>query len=720
INTRKEVAAHLETLKDDREAFDAYLKIFETELFNSDFTTTGSAPIKRNVALDTPSNAPLGDAKSMTVTLKDGKIDYSAYRLKGDVNGDSIVDFSDITLLNDAIFTNYYTSDYDVNSDSKIDLADIIDVSARLLTEIGYFDFYTTAGVKLDIATRSAQAEKIFSYDGTATQVMVVAKDTNMVSSFATGLSDLDEVWYKQEYVIDDVTPDYSSSMKENTLTRATRSETCTYIPGPRVPPKVSSIKHSLLRQAIAFAVDAQPEEHLTGWNFSVRYGYRGNWSDQDSGLLHTDFTDAKKTVDLHFAKADMGIPPDIRLSTEKEFVYTAGRRMGITTKVSADHSIHNDAICTKEGKRIRRKYIILASSVLSISNPIYALTGTVEGEPFKGKLFLHRIGPTPAEKDFEALIEGKTFSAPFLPYGEFTVKAETECGCELQLSDKFIFTDTTSSVSISNPSDATQEVYLSLDVKDKEQKKIEGAEVTIIADECAVEAFTDSATTDSNGNVRFENLKPASYKVLVDGKPAKTILICANTNTVVNIVENPLWKFHTTFTSSFPGSGSMTIKKFPIEIDKMHESEYFDIDEINANLPAGEKVTQDFIDNLNAQGTPAFIVFVGNDYQSYPENTTISYSGLAYDSGLSPLLVSADGVDWSALKFVDGVPEPYQIGSMSGTSGAVSGLDCPGTLPADFESKVISGEPIGPWTSSGYENSCTFLFEPCQNEACD
>ncbi|MEA2110577.1 MAG: carboxypeptidase-like regulatory domain-containing protein, partial [Campylobacterota bacterium] len=337
---------------------------------------------------------------------------------------------------------------------------------------------------------------------------------------------------------------------------------------------------------------------------------------------------------------------------------------------------------------------------------------------PFKGELTLHRDGPG-KEDDFDISVNGQSFTKNNLPYGEYGVNAKTECGCEVELSTHFIFDKSTASVSISNPDDALAEVYLSLDVKDKEQKKIVGAQVEIFADECASEAFSNSAITDSNGNVRFEDLKPANYKVLVNGKLAKTILICGNTNTVVNIVENPLWKFHTAFTSSFPGSGSMTIKKFPIEIDKMHESEYFDIDEINANLPADEQVTQDFIDNLNAQGTPAFIVFVGNDYQSYPENTTISYSGLAYDDGLSPLLVSADGVDWAAFKFMEGVPDPYQIGSMSGISGAVSGLDCPGALPADFESKVKAGEPVS-WTSAGYQNSCTFLFEPCENEACD
>lgn len=698
INTRKEVKAHLETLKDDKEAFDAYLKIFETTLLSSSFETFSGAPLKRNVELDIPSNAPLGDAKSMIVTVKDGKIDYSSYQLKGDVNEDSIVDFTDIELLNDAIFNDYYNTDYDVNSDGNVDLEDIIDVSARLLTEIGYFDFYTTDGEKLDIATRSAQAEKIFSYSGSATQVMLVAKDTNMVSSFATGLSDLDEVWYKQEYVIEDVTVDYNSNLKESVSTRALAPETCTYVAGPRVPPKVSSIKHSLLQQAIAFAIDAQPEEHLTSWNFSVRYGYRGNYSDQDSGLLNTDFTMAKATVDKHFEKADMGNAPAIQLSTEKEFIYKAGRSMGITTKVSADHSIHNDEICTKNGKLIRLKYIILASSVLSISDPIYALEGIIEGEPFKGKLFLHRIGPTPSSSDFEAIVDGAKFSAPFLPYGEFTVKAETECGCEIQLSDAFIFTDTTTSVTVSNPDDATKELYLSLDVKDKEQKKIEGAEVKIVSEECATEAFSDSATTDSNGNVRFENLKPASYKVFVNGKLAKTILVCGNTNTVVNIVENPLWKLHVDLVTTVPDieDGSITIRNFSIDLKKS-----------------------------------TWTTFVAHNYMEEINNiVSVNYSaGVKHNDGLSVLDINigTNTIEWSALMYVKEYNQagldPWQsIGSMDYGGYTTSDIfDCNGRLPSGFQSKVeegISFDWNSPATAEGGAR-CHFILEPCKNSEC-
>ncbi len=151
------------------------------------------------------------------------------------------------------------------------------------------------------------------------------------------------------------------------------------------------------------------------------------------------------------------------------------------------------------------------------------------------------------------------------------------------------------------------------------------------------------------------------------------------------------LWKFHVDYSSDL-GSGSMDVIKFPIELSNMYATDY-----------------------------GSDIVFVGNDYQSYPENTTLSYSGLEYDDGLSPLLVYYDSyfkkhvVEFSAFIYAFGNPEPYQIGS---SSYAIS-TDCDGTLPSDFQSKVEKGESIE-WSVSNYGTTCSYKFEACKNEECN
>ena len=105
-----------------------------------------------------------------------------------------------------------------------------------------------------------------------------------------------------------------------------------------------------------------------------------------------------------------------------------------------------------------------------------------------------------------------------------------------------------------------------------------------------------------------------------------------------VTIVLNPLWKFHVQY-SSYLGAGSMTIKKFPIDTEKLDDS---------------------------TDG--AFAIFVSNDYASYEEGTTISYSGLKYDDGIAPLLLGYETylgknlLEFSALIYVSGNPDPYQI----------------------------------------------------------
>ncbi len=152
---------------------------------------------------------------------------------------------------------------------------------------------------------------------------------------------------------------------------------------------------------------------------------------------------------------------------------------------------------------------------------------------------------------------------------------------------------------------------------------------------------------------------------------------------------EPPLWKFYTHY-SSYLGSGSMTIKKFPIDLE-----------------------------NLDNSSNGSFVVFVSNDYASYEEGTTISYSGLEYDDGLAPLLVgyetyfSKNILEFSALIYAFGNPDPYQIGS-----GFATGMTCDGTLDPQFRSKVEAGEEIS-WTAPG-DATCTFTFTPCTNEACD
>jgi len=651
VNTYTAIEQKLKTLKNDKASFTQELNIFISQVLEG---ATSNDKV--------PSFAPRGDSKSLIVAVKDSKIDYTSYTLKGDVNSDNSVDFDDIDELVDALFSSSQTSIYDVNNDGSVDIKDIIEMAARLNTHIAYFDFYTTSGQKLDIAARSVSDTKIVDYSGSETQVMVVAKDENMASSFESTLSDIDDVWYKQsgwEY----------QGMTEIANTRAS--------------------KVALVNSAIDEALNITPSPYLVGWHFSVDYVETGSFADLDEyGLTGMDFyfNKAKDKIDFYFRKADMDIAPRSYLSKVR-FLYHVGSTHGKQNEVSGKR-VGFKQHYSKNGETINIRQYAGAFSVLYESLADKTLTGTITKEPkLNGTITLHRTGPD-KEDDFKGTVTDNQIEVKNLPFGEFTSKVEDACLCSYD-GKNTVFDEGKTNLSFELDSTKANVV---LTIVDSSDNPLKDKVVELKAKECLKQAnegsspFFDSIS-DGNGKVYWSNVLIGDYEVYVDNKKIKDIHFCENYND--KIVLNPLWKFHATYASPL-GGGSMTVKRFPIDIDKIDET-----------LP-------------NTQGVPAFIVFVGNDYQSYPEKTTISYSGLAYDPDLSPLLVASDGVDWHALLYVGG-SQPYQIGSISGSSD----LPCSGVLPADFESKVRAGESAS-WTAGKYGYTCTFLFEPCQNEACD
>lgn len=145
-----------------------------------------------------------------------------------------------------------------------------------------------------------------------------------------------------------------------------------------------------------------------------------------------------------------------------------------------------------------------------------------------------------------------------------------------------------------------------------------------------------------------------------------------------------PLWKFHVEFISVHWGNGEMTIKNFPL--------------------------------NLEGLNGP-FYIFVGNDYESYEEETSISYQGgLYYDDGLSPLILDDDYIEWTAMINIQ--QNIYQVGS----SIIATGEDCDGTLPSNILEDLQSGKKVE-WSSpqgAAQTANCNFTIEPCLNSQCD
>lgn len=169
VNKFEEISDSLASLQDDEEEFKNIINVYISELFDA------YEPID-----NLPVFAPRGAGKSMIIDIENQVIDYSNYRLKGDLNNDYKVNFEDIALLKDAIFKKQISEEYDLNNDGKLDIKDVIYISSHLNAAVYFFDFYSLDGKKLPIATRDVKATKRIDYFGELTQF---ANQVNIVTT---------------------------------------------------------------------------------------------------------------------------------------------------------------------------------------------------------------------------------------------------------------------------------------------------------------------------------------------------------------------------------------------------------------------------------------------------------------------------------------------------------------------------------------------------------
>lgn len=239
--------------------------------FNTVFEIYVNDLLETSFAIDSiPTYAPRGESNHLLSNVVNGQIDYSGFILKGDINSDSKVDFTDLQALKEAIFSGLSISMYDVNLDGSVDVKDIIFLVARIGTEIYCFDFYTPGGEKIiDIPTRSIADSSVFDYPGSETQVMVVPKDINKTSGFTEGLSDINDVWYKKKgWVYQDDAVVIGSSQ--------------TYALDSTTGKSKGKIISDALNKLIDFdAVKNDP--YLVGWNLSVQYVDVGTYKALDN-----------------------------------------------------------------------------------------------------------------------------------------------------------------------------------------------------------------------------------------------------------------------------------------------------------------------------------------------------------------------------------------------------------------------------------------------------
>ncbi len=651
VNQYKAIETELNTLKNNKTAFTKKLNLFLTQILQN---ASSNDKI--------PSFAPRGDAKSLVVKVKNSQIDYSAYLLKGDINADNSVDFSDVDALIDALFSSSGADMYDINADGTVDIKDIVELSARLNIHIAYFDFYTTSGQKLNIATRSVNESKIFAYSGDETEVMVVAKDENMASAFEDTLSDLDGVWYKSSGWVH----------QETTELRVSRG--------------------SMINSAIDEALNVTPAPYLIGWHFSVDYVETGYFAElNEDGLEGMEFylNKTKDKIAHYFRKADMDKPEKTHLS-KTHYFYSIGSNNAKQNEVTGKRVSLKESY-TKDGKTIYIRQYAAAFSILYESLADKTLTGKITKEPaFNGKIRLKRVGPD-KEGDFEGTIKENTVEVKKLPFGEFTPELEDACSCAFS-GDKFVF-DEGATFSLSLDSN---KVNVALTILDTAQNPLKNKNVSLKAKACLNQASMganefyeepEEQTSDSGGKVNFSDVNIGDYEVYVDGKKVKDIHFCASYNDTINI--NSLWKFHVAY-SSFLGAGSMSVRNFKLDVNN-EKKEYG-------------------------------AIYLAQVFNRDDEGVSISFGGkFSYDDGLMPLTISIINnttvASYNALMPIDGM-EWQMSSTYSAWLIGANGTQCSGDLPSGSLVLLKERESVD-WKFSRDGITCNFSLAPCDDVAC-
>ncbi|MBN2895120.1 MAG: hypothetical protein JXK05_04405 [Campylobacterales bacterium] len=682
VNTYTAMQTLLDSLKSDEAAFGIQFDRFGIDILQHLSTT------------DTlPSFAPRGSNKSLSVSVKEGMIDYENYLLNGDANGDYRVDSKDLDVLKSALFNS--DSAYDTNGDGVMDIKDLIYTCARLNTEIAYFDFYTSSGEKLPLSTRSIHEGKSVAYSGSETTVMVVAKDQNKASGFEDTLSDIADVWYRKSGWV------YSDS----TLLYET--------PATASPLRIAS--SVMVRDTVRAVTNMDVSPYLTGWHLSVSYVETGTFDgfgetgiDQFSMFL----TEAKTKIDSHFIKSTMGSPGNVA-QTLTQYLYHIGSTNGKTNEVKAHNLSYADAY-TRDGDTVTIKRVVHAASVLYESAADQILTGEVTADvTLNGEITLDRIGPSPKEDTFKGSVSGNSVEVKNIPLGEYTATMNTSCQCPLTLGN-IIFDSPTAKANFTL-SDASVKGTISIDVVDASDVPLENKRVTIEQDACADQGvdgnsllMSEEVDTNDLGEAVFENMPFGDYKVSVDGTYVKTIHVCASGTE--KIVLSPLWRLRINYVFPDLGSGTVTYKNFTLDC---------------SNPLTGNDASSDaiVIGNIGYREIPT-CAWVDDDQLDIRtmKKASLSYSGIIQaDPYLgSDMTIATEGIVFEA--YIPSIE--WQIESIiwegSYGHGPVNG--CFGNFASDTLANIKAGKK-SEWSSMSKGDGasyCDFTLEPCQNEKCE
>lgn len=554
INRYSEIENTLISFKNNEEQFHHVIDHYIVQLFE-EYKYVDALPVY----------APRGTDKSFTISVENGKIDYSRYLLKGDLNNDLKVTWKDISLLKEALFNKKYISKFDVNKDNVLNVEDIISLVSHLNEAVYYFDFYSISGEKLSIDTRNSNNTKSFDYAGGLTQIMVVPKDINHASGFVSGLSDLNSVWYKQDLSTLKMVTSHSALI--NMKTGVVYTDDSIY-QNEKMSKETEIVLQNLAvnkRTADSY-LDGNP--YLLGWKDNIYY--MGEWeklrqiSDYDGGLLSFHDFFYKHQISIyksHFSNISLRqftthqFPPELSSS---KYNFMIGIDKGDET-----HFIIKTHVHTKEyflemppsessNEVTRPKIKLFFTFTSTIETFLFSSRDnkTIEVEIdhsddiiLTGKVKAHRIGPTPEELDIiTETKEEDMYVFENIPYGVYQFHYIVGCQChiEVPLKEEILIDKETSYLMPFNE-DLLEVENVDLTIVDNFFNPIKDVKVEIKPKECVGDktgTIYEEETYD-DGKVYFEDVLMGDYAVYVDGEYIQDIHFCADTEQEIKVTSH-------------------------------------------------------------------------------------------------------------------------------------------------------------------------------------
>ncbi len=576
---------------------------------------------------DTPSYAPRGELKFKLIDVVNGKLDYSGYVLKGDFNNDGLIDFNDIEDFKKALYAQdpAQLNKYDINGDGVLDTKDLLELISQLFTDISYYDFYSPSGQKLNIPIRKYTEDKVIDYNGSETQILVVAKDINKASSFtdkdAIKLSDLDKVWYKNTGKAGQVGVYANNSASSSptairTYANASELESMENIlidnENFDFTNAQQQTKQQFLQQIDGNLLNIgkiDDDKYLIGYVFVAKMFSVAKGFDQTVNLnAHKSTLEAVKSKIKGQFNTDLGRPLQENSKGQPErFVYAIGQTKGYREKNNIPGKIKHTKVKAirkaiklyrQVGKqKVYQRIAVDIGSVAYLSQKEERLSAKVldlAGGKVKGTLSSNRYGPLPVT--FSKDTEGSgQFNVNNIPWGGYNFEFKNECGCSVPIEpsqDDFITENKDITFNITQ---MQKDISVKLNYKDKNGKPIKNKRVHLQeTSKCRTKGHALGSMvhkTDDNGVVRFSNFTSGEF--LVNGKKYN---FCENTDK--DMTGKNLWDIKVDFNAHYLDTevGSPTAGQYLDDnIIKTYEDvEIFSKDDaITANIPVGTELNK-------------------------------------------------------------------------------------------------------------------------------